>query len=216
MGLLTLIDFRTRLQTMLGNQGFTDTELDYWINDGVQDVAGALDLKKLRCIKTVETAANDNNLSLPNDFVAPLALKIDGQQKLTSMGVDQYFLYDPTDSDNVGVPRSYVWSDSGLWLYPVPDDIYTVRMLYRRDAAQLAVDTDTSEFPATYDRAILLSAVHHGFFDTGDTLTSADALARFMTYIRSRIQPEEWEAEAWNDRGVWVPTSLDDLRGFES
>tara|TARA_R110000796_G_scaffold65782_2_gene151815 strand:+ start:25216 stop:26118 length:903 start_codon:yes stop_codon:yes gene_type:complete len=59
-------------------------------------------------------------------------------------------------NDNPGLPLSYAWFDSQLYLYPTPDQIYVVDIFYQQYYADLSADADTNDFTINYEAENLI------------------------------------------------------------
>lgn len=45
-----------------------------------------------------------------------------------------------------GVPKFYAYYDDSIYLYPIPDDTYTIRIAYTKTYSQLSADADTNDW----------------------------------------------------------------------
>lgn len=80
-------------------------------------------------------------------------------QKLTGME------YDAMDQQAQGVPQFYLYRDGNLYLYPYPDDTYTVYLNYTKGYAVMTDSADTNDFTEYADRLIQANAIANLYRD---------------------------------------------------
>lgn len=49
-------------------------------------------------------------------------------------------------SHQTGIPTDYAYYDEQIFLYPIPDDAYTIRISYQKLYSELSADNDTNDF----------------------------------------------------------------------
>jgi len=69
------------------------------------------------------------------------------------------WLQDQDPSNNSGQPEYYVFYGSKIYLYPIPDDAYTVTIFYKKNYSALSADGDENDF-TTNEQAISLIEAH--------------------------------------------------------
>ncbi len=78
-----------------------------------------------------------------------------------------YYEIDPTDinnilkwnaNDNPGLPGVYAWFDEKIFLYPNPDQVYTVTYYYQKDYVDLSADGDTNDWTTNSEAEQLIEA----------------------------------------------------------
>lgn len=212
MGLLTLSEFRERLQRSLGNRGLPSDQLDDWINDAVQDIGGSMDFEVLHCTTSTTVSEGENFIEVPDDFFGIQQVVLEGNHKVLFLPLEAFTEKD-FDADKA-TPEVFTLEDGGIRLWPPVDEDYTLRLHYVRHPPKLTEDDDTTEFSPTWDRAVLLNAAYHAHLDLGEPQAAQNFLARFLGYVRSRIQDVEWHAETTAERGLGVATDRSDLQGF--
>lgn len=214
MARLTYSEMKGRLQRMLGNRGFSDSRLGDWVHDGLYELGGGTKMPEDECIVSADLTVDDGEYGLPNDLVAIQGVKIDEEQRVLKITPQEYFKKDFTADS--ALPELYTRVQDHIRLYPVPDETYTMSIFYRREHPALVADNDQHEYDSQWDRAILLFAAHHAHMDLGESTRANDFLRRAAIYVRSRIHPDELEAEAPAERGVNVARSKSDIKGLET
>jgi len=206
---------RTRLQRILGNRGFEDPRLDDWINDGLMDVTGAVEFQELECMTTSQTTPGEDSVALPNDLYAIKNIKIDGEGRILRVTTSEWFTHSHEDPDSEGVPEIWARDRNTLRLFPIPGDVYDLRLHYQREHSSLSVETERTEMGATWDRGVILAAAHHASMDLGEVARANDFLSRLSSYASSRISSREYETDSPTERGLNIARSKSDLRGLE-
>jgi len=67
MGILTLANYRTEVQSALGDRGIGNTRLDQWINFGYLDLAGSVDFAVLDSNSSVNTINATQTIAVASD-----------------------------------------------------------------------------------------------------------------------------------------------------
>ena len=201
MGFKTLGNFREDLQLALGNRGFTDIQLDNWINVGLFDLAGKhiFEEYKVGFQGTIAADANVLVQVVPDPILeAPLLgfLEISNDTEdimLTKISRARYNLMDPEERGQV-----QHWYRQGpnilVWPYAEVDTEIKGDALQQPD---LLVDpNDTTILEATWDRAIHLLAMFHSLSDLEEPNRAVYFANTASRYVSERTLLDETEGRA--------------------
>lgn len=213
MGMLTLEDFCTELAAKFGERGVTTPRMIVWINLACTEVAGAIAFHGLYDEDDDYTVAGQELLDLPDEvlFIKRITLP-DEKKKLRKITENAFSMLDATQT---GMPEVWLRKGDSIYLRPIPDAKYNLHIEYYKEPTKLAAETDVTIFPAQWDSAVLLMAIHFGclfyeMFDAADRYQ-----VRAMTALRSRKTDIELDNE---DRqgGVNIAISESDLTDQET
>ena len=59
---------------------------------------------------------------------------------------DVQYIIDANVNSNQGQPIDYAWYDRSIYFYPIPQQIYAIRVFYQKEYAQLVFPTDHNDF----------------------------------------------------------------------
>jgi hypothetical protein len=150
------------LQTSIGNY-LARTDLTSQIPDFITFAENRLrrELRIRQMLKSVTTStvSGDSTVEIPSDFLQVRDFVV-VTNPLTPLSYSSpsTLSNDPRASE-VGVPRSYTILASDFQLSPVPDAIYTVKMLYFAAPAYLSSSNTTNVFLTTAPDALLYASL---------------------------------------------------------
>ena len=150
------------LQTSIGNY-LARSDLTSQIPDFITFAENRLrrELRIRQMLKSVTTATvkADSTVELPSDFLQVRDFVV-VTNPLTPLSYSSpsALSNDPRASE-VGVPRSYTILASEFQLSPIPDAIYTVKMLYFAAPAYLSSSNTTNVFLTTAPDALLYASL---------------------------------------------------------
>lgn len=67
--------------------------------------------------------------------------------------------YELEDIEGSGVPSVYTWKSGSFYMYPYPQQAYTMRINYIKDYDDLVLDGDTNDFTTNADQLIMYEAL---------------------------------------------------------
>jgi len=150
------------LQTSIGNY-FARSDLTSQIPDFITFAENRLrrELRIRQMLKSVTTATvkADSTVELPSDFLQVRDFVV-VTNPLTPLSYSSpsSLSNDPKASE-VGVPRSYTILANDFQLSPIPDAVYTVKMLYFAAPAYLSSSNTTNVFLTTAPDALLYASL---------------------------------------------------------
>ncbi len=209
MGLLTLANFRTDLQSALGDRGITDGRLDRWINFGYLDLAGAVEFEILANDESIATTGSTQTITAPTNTLIIQFIKDTTSDNLLGWIPKQEMFrraITPTDT-----PLNWTRHKTLIYLHPVPDGIFNLMVATMEPPAALSSASGVSLFPDTWDPAIFMLSVHHALLALGEEQRSSAWLARGITYIQSRITEQDLQS-AGAGLGASIPSGMGALQ----
>lgn len=147
----TLAQMRARIQDDLLDTYVTDAQTDKAINRAIIHYQ----TKPFWFTQTSDTFATiaDQQSYTTSDGLAADILKIDYMEY--AIGSNLYRIspatfpmlqeYTTSSADN-GQPFIFAWGVNKLWLYPIPDNAYTVTYYYRKKYDELSADSDNNDW----------------------------------------------------------------------
>lgn len=101
------------------------------------------------------------------------------------------------------------WSTYGgqIYLYPIPDGVYTAQVDYTKNIVPMVAGTDTTIIPEAYDEILVWGAAAHGFIRQNNwlqrdtALGQATQLKNAMEAEYSKDQTQRSEEVEWS--GMW-------------
>jgi hypothetical protein len=144
----------------------TDPLVD-WINAAMHEFEEAYDWPFMEGVANQPTVASNTQLTLPADFfkLAKAKVVVDRASASVARAALTYVprirfedesTYDPFTT---GEPSHYtlIGMDQ-MFLWPIPDGVYTVRVFYEKGLADLASDSDIPGLPTRYHYTIVEGA----------------------------------------------------------
>lgn len=198
---LSLATMRTLVRKGLGDLTATDmdnTECDRLLNMSLWALWQQHNYKERECRIYTETVDGTSDYGLPEDAtldsIISVAIK-DGVQategKYTKLVLSTWDRYDEEHSTLEtarGKPVNYHRLQHTLILDPVPDDVYTIRIVFWRTIVTL-VDTtyENTQLPANWDEIVVEGAISRGHFYNED-YNEANAAQNFQkTHLRDAV-----------------------------
>jgi hypothetical protein len=209
VGKMTLGRFRSRLTTILGDRSFDNEDLDDWINAGLYELTGAIDMEELRENVVIRTIPGRQKYFLLNEpYSVSGVLFYNDSRRLLRVGLDILL----ARSRERGRPDSWARDGKFIVFHPIPDKAEDIQVYGFKEARALEEDEDTTPYRATWDRAILLLGAANALFDVGDSERAVQYLERARQYIGSRVAEPARDSHS-EGAGVNVARTLHDVTG---
>lgn len=197
MGLVTLEQFRARLQAALGNFAYDGALIDVWINAGVQEVAGAVHFEALKDRMDLTYAGGVYSVAAPDDLAKPISLGYPA-------GSTWLMKSSPTRLDSLlrssgGTPKFWAMDGRNIVIWPTPTVETVLSMLYVKYHPELSDTVNVTLLPPTWDNAIHYFAVAAAMLDLGDDERSLFWLDKAIKYSSSRLTDAEYGTEATSE-----------------
>jgi len=192
MGLMTLEDFRTDLQSALGDRGIDNPRLDRWINHAYMDLTGGVRFEDLTEINDSETVAGVATISRPTDTRKVLIVKdVTNDNLLGWIPKNEYLRRSSALS---GIPENWTEIENLIYLYPKPSGVLSIMTVYLRDPVPLQNPTDLTDISAVWDTVIWMLSVRYGLMALGEEQRASFWLSNALAYIQSKLTEDEIQA----------------------
>jgi hypothetical protein len=190
MGVMTLADFRSELNDVVGDRAVVAAaRVNRWINFGYLDVTGAVEFAELEELPTVNTAIGTESYAVPADARAVLGV-MTPDKMLGWMPKHEWMRI---RNSTTGAPIRWTRLGNQLKISPIPSSVMTLTLLIKKEAAALALDTDVTVLPDTWDLAIHYLSVSHAWYALKELASGTAWLNRAISYIQTRAIEEHRE-----------------------
>ena len=211
MGLKTLTLFRDDLQLALGNRGFSEPQLDNWINVGLGDLTSQWEFEELDATTPETVLANINTFT-------PIAVEgITGMANVT----DKLFMtrieepaWQRLDPLTTGQPKQWFRRGADIMVWPTPTVETNFALETLATHPPLIDPTDTTELQSMWDRAVHLLSMAHALTDLEEAERSAFFFNSASRYISKRIDLRKVDGRATGEpvQPIADPGSFAQLR----
>lgn len=197
----TANDIIGRVQTRLKDSSISTSVLLQLLNDTNREVCNRYMLDFMQSSTTFNTVASTASYALSTiaaDLQQLTSLRITSPdnnerwlQPMTAEDFDR-FIADPT-SESEGSPEKYYLWDNTVYLYPIPDDAYTIAVRYIKTPTTVASD-DQPDIPEEYQEILTLGTLYRAM-QINDNFDQALVIKnQFDTQVidmirRLRVQP---------------------------
>lgn len=160
---VTLVELRTRVRSRIAlptdDELVTNSEIDRAINDALQAMAGDFDFPWLQKVTSFVTVAGTQAYALPADL-ARLQVAFSSSTTINGfvMQARNYAFTANMLSTQPGMPSDFCIIANQVYLTPIPDDIYTVNLLYTTTETALSADGDICLCPEAYSDMVVTYA----------------------------------------------------------
>ncbi len=144
------------------------------------------DFRKLHRLEVVVTGAD------PNEATVPLLAITTNQRDYIGNGTS--------------LPSAYSFMRNRLHLYPAPNSVLTMRMIYSYEVGDMTLDTDEPDAPPEYHELIALLAAEDGFLKDG---RSSDILTAKLMKYKADMDSDATERNQDQPRSIVETNSYD-------
>ena len=177
----------------------TDTKLGLRLNEAYTDIWDQHRFYANRGSTDQPTIAATGSVTLPADVDTILNVAdTTNHVRLTKMDRDQYVALD--QSTATGKPTRYYREGTTLYLDPVPDGIYTIRVRYKKQITELAAAGDLPAIPTSWHNGITLLARYKHFETEGNWQMAQAAWSIWQNWIDTKS--DEIDDELQNDSDI--------------
>ena len=158
MSLSTYSDLQTSVANYLARSDLTSQIPDF-ITFAENRLRRELRIRQMLKSVTTATVANDSTVELPADFLQVRDFVV-VTNPLTPLSYSSpSSLSNDLRASEVGVPKSYTILANDFQMSPVPDAVYTVKLLYFAAPAYLSSSNTTNVFLTTAPDALLYASL---------------------------------------------------------
>ncbi len=190
MGVLTLLQIRTEVDSSMGNRtAVLDPRIDTWINLAYIDIASGIDFPELDGELVIPTVVGQNNYAGPvNPLVVDLVRDDTNENLLTWVPKNEYFRLNRSTN---GPVKRWTRSATEILLFPPPSAIVSLTAFFKITPAILAADGDVTILPGYVDNALILLAPAYGLLATGEDERAIVWLNRAINFLQSRLTNQD-------------------------
>jgi len=118
-------------------------------------------IRQMIKVVTASTAASDPTVSLPSDFLEMRDLHIESSpiQTLVYQNPSNFFRNTKASTSDSGAPKFYTIMGSEFQFAPIPDSIYTLKMVYYASPSYLSSTVSSNNFLAYCPDLLLYAAL---------------------------------------------------------
>jgi hypothetical protein len=209
VGLETLTEFRDGINLALGDKRQGNERLDQWINDGVVELFGELDIQGRRQGATADTVIDQREYDVPPDLLAMLVLRItDVNKRLIKTSIENFEAFDKTTE---GIPTHYMRAGAFISLFPLPNVVQQLQLFFIKEPPQMALASATSGLPSMYDRVIHMIGLRNALIDLEENERATFIFQAAENKLR-KLPTEEWLESQNPQEGIAIARTFHDLQ----
>lgn len=210
---LTLQNLRDSLRSALGidlnDAGGDDPSIDALLNRSWWELVDTFPFKEKDATSLLSTAMGIASVAYPTDgdgivdvsVLDPNCNEWRPLNRMTKVGYDSSTSEETT---NQAIPSSYIHMDGAIYLSPTPDLVYSIKVRYLKQIADLTGASTPPGVPRSWHEIILLGAIWRGFINYGDYDRSDRAQAKQASLIATAVPVEAKEEFDSHYSGVEV------------
>lgn len=180
----------------------TDVELKRWINRAHYDLIEVAGIESATS-QSITTASGTESYALATDVGLVEQVELVDTANATLFTLLRPLSIERRDTEGKGKPAGYYVLEGKLYVVPLPDDVYTLRVWYTRAGVTLVNDADVPIIPARYHDLLTLFAVSQAKRKGDDPA--------YVTYIQDYVAGREGMVAYLRARGVSADHRIVDL-----
>jgi len=151
-------DIIGRVQRQFGDESsvqLEDTDIIRWINDGQKDIVVQNDL--MQTTGTLPTVPGTNEYTFPTDMLSMHAMYYSNERLkyMSRQEYDEYVNVSDPDEISSDKPMFYTKWGNKFILYPKPNVVETIKLLYLKRPAEVDDPSDSLDLPVEYHPRIV-------------------------------------------------------------
>lgn len=146
-------DVITRVQRQFGDEAsvqIDESDIIRYINDACREIVLQNDM--LQATGTMDSVAGTNSYNFPSDMISVRSIYYDNKKlkAFKRTEYDEYINETDPDEDQTGIPWLFTRWGSQFLLYPRPDSVQQIKLLYQQRPATVTAEGDTVPVPDEY------------------------------------------------------------------
>ncbi len=192
MGILTLLQMRTELESTMGTRANVDGDRrDLWINMAYTDIASGIDFTELDGEFDIPTVADQHNYTGPaNPLIVQMVRDDDNNNLLTWIPETEYFRLDRSVVKDA--PQRWTRRATEILVWPNPDAVYALVAYFKITVDALVADGDVTVLPPFVDNGLLLLGAAYGFLAVGEDQRGIIWANRAVNFLSSRLTGQDF------------------------
>jgi hypothetical protein len=207
--MLSLLQMRGLVREGLGGldeQDLRDPDLDMLLNMSYWEIESRFPFEEKNARVEWVTVVGTEEYSI-DAIMLPDALMLEAIQSIAVIKDEQSYklqrmtqaYYDEKYTENTdarGIPRYYLRRDDSIVLYPIPDEVYTMRLYFLKTLAAILVGSvEILNFPREWDELVVEGAVTRGHYYRQDYQLARESenfrVAKLRTASTTHSKEEE-------------------------
>lgn len=150
------------------NTVFTTTQSKAYVNRVYAETALQFRFYELESVDaTLVTVASTATVAVTSGTRRVILLKDTTNKRVLRFRSLEWMEEQDDSGDVISQPEYFTRFGTNLILWPIPDDVYTLRMRYRKLPTALSADGDTPVFPTEWHGYLVLKAASKAAFKLG-------------------------------------------------
>lgn len=170
-----------RLGVPSGDALFTSAWVTQSINAALHEIESEEDWPWYEASETLTTAAGTQSYNLASDWLRTREVKPANDYPLERNGIHQLEEWWPFGDS--GQPSCYAIEQGKIYLFPIPNGVYSLTHRYVKTEPDLASGSDTPLMPAQFHAAIAELATYVALKRSRDDARGASALAAYQRWL---------------------------------
>lgn len=209
---MNLTALQADLRVKIGNPSTSqvaDSVLTSYLNKAQKRIADRYRFHKTRKVVTFPTVASTDKYNVPSDYNVVMSLA--DQTNKRPLRKTSFAFINANPSQTNQQPTRYAIEQGYIHLWPTPDAVYTIQMMYRANPTDLSAGSDTPVFPDAWHEGLPLCARHIYWDDNGDVAKARYALDIYNDWLENKTDEIGLEYQEDWEQGVSVPTLSGEL-----
>lgn len=182
-----------------------DALLTRVINDAYKFICARYPFHETRTIGDIDTVASTGSYDVPEDLLVLYRVWDDTNKKKLKKRGPRYLGSIPLNQPTAK-PLNYVRAENQLYVFPIPDAIYTLKLFYLRVPDLLEDTTDTPVIPSTWHDGLVLKARHLYYDERGDIGKALYAKNEWKDWVSDKPSEMDQEKDDYDDTAVIIPS----------
>lgn len=139
---------------------------------------------------------------IPTDISQIIRLEVvvsGNDQPLKEVTFDE--IEDIDYSHSTGIPDRYAYYDESIYLYPIPNDTYTIRIAYTKTYTELSLDADTNDWTTEAEDLIECRALWTIY---ARTIKDDEEASKYKTLEEDALKALRAKTEQYNGTNVSI------------
>jgi len=191
MGILTLLQIRTEVDSIMGNKtAVLDPRVNTWINLAYTEIASGIDFEELSDEFDFPTVVGTFEYAGPANPLAVQLLRDETNERLLAwVPKNEYFRLNRATN---GTVLRWTRRGSDLLVWPPPNAVVTLRAQFKITPPALVADGNVTILPPFVDNALIFLGAAYGLLATGEDARAVLWVNRAAAYLGSRITDQDF------------------------
>lgn len=214
----TLSTVRSRIEQKLDDTSFGTSKLTQFINDGQADILNSRRFTFMeREADIVTNPGDDTTLNVPALMQTPLSLRVytptSNALYLPYMEYENIDKMYPNIMETVaGAPVAWRAFNQDIFVYPIADNSYAMKLRYIKAPAELVLDDDVPEVPEPFGETLVLAGYKRAL-EHNDDYDQAQVIQQQIDVLIEKMD-ERYKRQTGRPHIMQQPLRRNRVRGF--